>query len=95
MLRFNSSLTEVKAVEARKDGQIPVLSMKHAAIAEMRAYTDLDDLKKAVNGGNLPARHAIQSEVARHVKELRRAQGGEEQPWGVQDPVPVDADGQD
>ena len=43
----------VSAVEARKDGQIPVLSMKHAAIAEMRAYTDLDDLKKAVDEGNL------------------------------------------
>ena len=43
----------VSAVEARKDGQIPVLAMKHDAITEMRAYTDLDDLKKAVKEGNL------------------------------------------
>ena len=44
---------EASASAAQKDGRIPVLSMKHAAIAEMPAYTDLDDLKKAVNEGNL------------------------------------------
>ena len=51
--RKASMKNSATAVQARKDGQIPVLSMNHVAIVEMPAFTDLDDLKKAVDEGNL------------------------------------------
>ena len=53
MQKTQAQTKSTSAVAAKKDGRIPVLSMKHAAIIEMPAYDDLDALKKAVQEGNL------------------------------------------